>query len=727
VRATFGAKAAEWTVQVLSKDGRASNVDSFQVVAPEPRIDVMRPVESTAGTGFTLTVYGSTLSPASVVRWNGEACPTTPIKSSEDPNALTVGLKATIPADAVTGTGRSEVRVYTRPPGGGLSPPKPVFVNPRAFYRTPWFFVFCIAGLVIVGVGFHRWRLKTLRQRELRHKVEERTRALREEKERTEEQAERLEAMDRARSRLFRDFSHELRTPLTMVTAPLRDAVEETDHGLPDDIRDSLRVALRNAERLETLVDRVLSLSRLETGRLSLDPQPGDLVGFARETTRAFEPMAERQGVQLRCRADPDALPSVFDPEKLRSVLGNLIENALEYTPEKGKVMVQAERASESVAALHVSDTGTGISDHEISDLFDRFHRGEAASASRPDGSGLGLALAKELTELHGGTIEVESEVGMGSTFTVKLPIREPEPEEIDERGDGTDGIDTPVGPSAGDGRRERSSLERRRSGDDGESGASDESSPTVLVVEDNADVRTYLRTQLSDAYCIQEVQDGEEALDTARADPPDLILSDVMMPGIDGLELCRRVKDDDALRDVPVVLLTAKVGEKAEVDGLNAGADAHVEKPFSMETLRARIQSLIESRAALRDQYRDEVVMQPSEVSITSEEEAFYEEARDVVEAHIGESGFTVERFAGGLSVSRSTLRRRLKDATDQTPAEFVRHLRLVRAAQLLREDSGLRVYEVADAVGYESPDHFGRLFREHFGISPSEYPPEE
>ena len=623
---------------------------------------------------------------------------------------------------------RFRVQARTGSGGGPRGEASFAFTLQPYFWQTAWFYLLCVVGLVGLFYGVHRLRLKHVREQELERKVEQRTQALREEKEKTEEQAERLEALDEARRRLFRDLSHELRTPLTMISTPLHTVLADLDGALPEDARELLEAAHRNSKQLEDLVDRVMELSRLETGRLSLEARSGDLVAFARETTRSFEPMAERNDVQLHFRTDPDQLSGLFDPEKLRSAMGNLIENALQYTPEGGKVLVRVEHPDEQTAALRVSDTGPGIPEDEKSDLFKRFHQRDTSRGHCSDGTGLGLALAKELTELHGGTIEVESEPGMGSTFTVCLPRR------VSEARPETDPDETsPEMPSVSlegneNARGVSPSTERSSSGSPESRAASTETAPTVLVVEDNADVRTYLRAQLSEEYCIQEAQDGQEALDRARAEPepPDLILSDVMMPGMDGMELCRRIKSDDALRDVPVLLLTAKAGDEAEVEGLDAGDDAYVEKPFSMGTLRARIQNLIDARAVLRDQYCDEVAIEPSGISVTPEEEKFYEEARAVVEAHIGEAGFTVEQFAGDLSVSRSTLRRRLKDATGQTPAEFVRHLRLERAAQLLQEDEDLRVYQLADAVGYESPDHFSRLFRDHFGVAPSEYPAE-
>jgi signal transduction histidine kinase/DNA-binding response OmpR family regulator len=732
VRAVFGTAATEWEVQVINPDSVLSNTYTFHTEAPPPRIDALRPLRrAQSGEAFMVTVQGATFTPYSTVRWNGEDLSTTPIKSSPKSNAITIGLEATVPASSVEGPGRNAITVHTPSPGGGTSPPKFLTVTPQPFYRTTWFYLGIVGVIVLIGIGLHRLRLKHVRERELERKVEQRTQALREEKEKTEAQAERLEALDEARRRLFEDLSHELRTPLTMISTPLHTVLEDADGALPDDARELLEAARRNAKQLENLVDQVTALSRLEAGRLSLEPQPGDLVAFAHETTRSFEPMAEQNDLQLRLQADPDQLPTVFDSEKLRSVLGNLIENALHYTPDGGKVLVRVERPDAETAALRVSDTGPGIPEDEMSDLFDRFHRGESSRRTRSDGSGLGLALAQELTELHDGTIEVESEVGLGSTFTVHLPLREPEDEQAGSRDEqpGEDRAEAAAQSPSQNGEPDQTEhrTENEVSVDEEAAASPADDRPTILVVEDNADVRAYLRNQLTEGYCIQEAEDGKTALYRAREEPPALILSDVMMPEMDGVGLCRRVKSDDTLRDVPVLLLTAKTGDGAEVEGLDAGADAYVEKPFSMETLRARIQNLIESRAALREKYRDEITIAPSGVSVTPEAEKFYEEARAVVEAHIDASGFTVEQFAGAMSVSRSTLRRRLKDATGQTPGEFVRHLRLERAAQLLREDADLRVYEVADAVGYESPDHFGRLFREHFGISPSEYPSEE
>ena len=726
VRAVFGTAATEWVAQVINPDSVTSSPYTFHTEAPPPQIDVLRPLrEAQDGESFTVTVQGPTFAPYSTVRWNGEDLPTSPIKSSPKSNAITIGLEAEVPSSMIKGPGQNAITVHTPSPGGGVSAPKFLTVTKQPFYQTTWFYLVVMGVAVLIGGGLHWLRLKHVRERELERKVERRTEALREEKEKTEQQAKRLEALDEARSNLFTDLSHELRTPLSMVTSPLRTVL--SDGSLPARARQSLEIALQNAERLESLVDEVLNLSRLETGRLSLEPRPGDLVSFAQTVVRSFEPMAEHQDLTLRFRADTEEVPSVFDPDKLRSVLGNLLENALTYTSEGGKVLVKVGRIEEDTAGFRVSDTGPGIPESEMDHLFDRYRRGDDASDDHSDGLGLGLALAKELTELHGGTIEVESEREMGTTFTVTLPLREPEGQAEELSGDTANGEPSAAAASSTNG--SHFPKKPQPSSENGTEPTPGDSRPTVLVVEDNADVRAHLRNHLSHDYAIREAEEGEEALEQARSARPALILSDVMMPGMDGLELCRRLKADDELNDVPIVLLTAKAEMEAEVEGLDAGADAYVEKPFSMDALRARIQGLVETRAALRTRYRDEVIMQPSEVTITSEEKAFYEEARAVVEAHIDDPTFDVGIFVSKMSEaiqSKSKLRRKLKEATGYPPGTFIRHLRLKRAAQLLEQDQNLRVYEVADAVGYRDADYFSRRFRKHFGVPPSKYPQE-
>jgi signal transduction histidine kinase len=682
VRATLGTEAATWTARVLGLDGTPSAAHRFSVVAPKPKINVMGPVERpTEGSSFTLSLYGSTLTSYSEVRLNGTPLETTPITSSDNPNALTVGLKARVPAEAVTGAGRYEARVHTPPPGGGRSNPRTLFVNPRSFYRTPWFYLALVALLAAVGAGVHRWRLKNLRERELKRKVEQRTAELRWEKEKTERQAAELRTLDDAKNRFFANVSHELRTPPTTITGPLRDLLASKDGALSDDTRETIRVAARSAERLDILIERLLDLSRLEAGRLSLEPRPGELVAFARDETRAFAPLAERRGLDLRFQAGPQQLPLRFDPEKLRTILRNLLSNALKFTPEGGKVVVRVDEEQAApegepgqerqerkdgprAAVVRVCDTGLGIPPDELPHVFERFHQADDSAARSQQGLGIGLAMARQMAELHGGTLRAESEPGLGATLVLILPVRAaPLPDgqtgAPPEAGDAARLL--PPSPLSGNAPAPPESPDTAAPSDEAPARDGNAAPPVVLIAEDDADTRAFLRRQLAGDYRIVEARDGAEALEQVRDERPAVVVSDVMMPEMDGATLCRRLKADDALRDVPILLLTAQVGEAAQVDALDAGA-----------------------------QYRGEVVIEPTGVTVPSEENAFYEKARAVVEDHIGDAAFDVGMFAAEMGAGVQT-KRQLRDR--------------------LKGDA----------------EYFSKRFREHHGVPPSQYPLED
>ncbi len=734
VAANFGTEAARWAVHVINPDGGRSNAHEFQVAAPAPQIELIRPREQVAGGGrFFLTVYDGTLTTHSVVRWNGKSLPTTALKYGDNPNALTYGLKARVPASAIAATGRNEVRVYTPPPGGGLSPPVTFLVKPRAFYRTTWFYLLLVAGLALFGTGLSWYRTRAEREKMLerqekvlREKVEVRTRRLEREKEKTKAQARKLRALDEAKNRFFNNLSHEFRTPLTLIQGPIQDVLGSAGEVLSVKERRALERAGRSTHDLQRLVDQLLDLARLEAGRMALQPLRGDLAAFTREVVRSLMPLAERRGVALTHEAPPGRLMLDFDAGKLRAVLENLLANALKFTPPEGAVVVTVAPA-EGQALIRVQDDGPGLPPEALEHVFDRFYQVDSSATRAHGGTGIGLSLARELVELHGGTIHAENEPDGGAAFVVRLPRA---PSALPEEGGDGAGPPTPAEPPAaaeqsGDAEPAAATHSAPTNGASMSDEARIGEAPTVLVVEDNADVRAHVRAGLAPDYRVEEARDGAEALARVRAARPDLVLSDIMMPVMDGAALCRILKADDALSDLPVILLTARAGEAERVKGLHLGADDYVEKPFSMDELKARIENLIAGRHVLRERFGREVVMQPTGIRVTDEEEAFYERARAVVEAHVGDEQFTVGLFADEMEVTRSTLNRRLKAATGLTPARFVQHLRLERAAQILRQDPGRHVYAVASAVGYGSADHFAKLFHERFGVPPSAYPP--
>ncbi|MEF8940604.1 MAG: ATP-binding protein [Salinivenus sp.] len=635
--------------------------------------------------------------------------------------------------DLSPGTYRFEVRA--RRAGGSFGEATTyTFTIPHHFYETSWFQLLCLLFLGLAGVGAYRWRVHALRrrQRTLEEKVEHRTEQLRREKEKTEAQAERLAELDEAKNRFFANLSHEFRTPLTLILEPLSDALDGAFGTVPEPLREQLRLMQRNAERLRGLIGQLLDLTRLEAGRLELHAEPGDLVAFTRELVQAFTPMAEREEVTLHFRPGPDRLPASFDPDKLEQVLSNLLSNALTYTPEGGTVWVTVSARTSGDAPegeIVVKDTGPGLTEEELRRIFDRFEQARGTERTERDGLGLGLALANELVELHEGTLRAESEPGLGTAFTVRLPIperehgsrRAREREHADDRQKRRDGAwEAPPGVEG-----RGSSIESTEQTAEQTNGASvppRPHAPTLLIVEDNADMRAYLRRHLSADYTVVEAEDGEAGLRAAREHEPDLIVSDVMMPEMDGTALCEAIKADEALQTIPVVLLTAKATSADAVEGLECGADDYISKPFDVEELCARIERLLSTREQLRDRFSETMQVEPTGETTAVENAPFLEEVLAVVEAHLGDAHFGAEDLAAEMALSPRQLTRRLKEAAGETPAALIRRLRLEHAARLL-DDEARTVSETAHAVGYDSPSHFAKAFRKHVGCAPSDY----
>ena len=592
------------------------------------------------------------------------------------------------------------------------------------FYETGWFLGLCVlsAGVALVGWLRVRDARQRARRAALERLVEERTATI-------GEQAEALRRMDELKSHFFANVSHELRTPLTLLLGPLRDALDGAFGSVSPALANQIGLAERNGRRLLRLVEQLLDLSRLEAGGLMLHPVRTDLCTRLRERIEAFQPLAERRKIELTGRIGSAPVEIVCDPDELEKVFDNLLVNALKLTPEGGLVTVDldAPPASERVT-VRVRDTGPGIPTGHLGRIFDRFHQADSSEVAR-SGAGLGLALAREIVELHGGTITAASEEGQGACFEVCL---EREPDGLTEAS-GADGADGAAGApaprdrvgsaedrrrmadAAGEGEERPADGEER--GDDGRPGRA-----TVLVVEDNDDVRAYLRRHLAPIYRVIEASDGESGLERARLEVPDLIISDVMMPGLDGNALVRRLREEPALALVPVILLTAKGAPADRLRGLREGADDYLVKPFDPSEVKARVENLITSRRRLRDQAVPPRGLEISSLDATPADQAFLERAQAIIEERLDDDGLTVEALAEALSCDRSHLLRRLKELIDETPSGLIRSLRLQRAAQLLQADAGT-VKEVATAVGFKSVAHFSNAFLGYYGERPSAF----
>jgi len=581
------------------------------------------------------------------------------------------------------------------------------------WWRTWW--AYGLYGLLALGAiyALRRYEMSRLRL-ESRLEVEQL-------------EAEKLRELDGARSRFFADVSHEFRTPLTLTLGPLDDLLAGLHGPLPGAVTGQVELARRSAARVLDLIDQILEVARLEAGRTPLRARALDLGDFTEEVSRTFAPLAERRMLAFDVQVPSDPVEVYGDPEHLEKALANLLSNAMKFTPEGGAVRVTVESAP-GLARVAVRDSGPGIPAHELTRVFDRFHRVDGPSGRMRPGTGIGLAVAKELVNLHGGSIDVESEKGFGSTFTVTLRRGRAhlEPDQIvDHGGDAWTVPDTAALSGVAGDVVARDGADLRSTGEAADPPAlSDGDLTTILFVEDNPEVRAYVRRHLTPAYRVLEAKDGGQGLEMARRLLPDLVLSDVMMPGMDGYDFCRALKEDPETEFIPVVLLTARAAAEDRLEGLEHRADDYVTKPFDVRELLARIDNLIASRKRLRERFSAPgLTLHAEAVDVEPADETFLERVRVVIEENLGDEGFTVERMAREVAHSRGHLHRRLRALLDESPSELLWRMRLERAAMLLEAGAG-SISEIAYAAGFKSVSHFSNRFLEHFGVRPSAYP---
>ncbi len=598
-------------------------------------------------------------------------------------------------------------RVRATRGGGQWSVPDTtaVVVVEPFLWETAWFRV--VAGLLLVGltVGGARYRVINLRRRaeHLQHLVDARTAELRAQQQVVAAQATELDELNRAKSRFFANISHEFRTPLTLIQGPLDDLLAGAHGRLSDTARGLLRLSVSNTRRVLQLVDQMLDLAKADSGRLRLQSREIDLRGFVLTMCEAFDAAAAQAGLVFRVVVPSGPLMAWVDPDHLEKILVNLIGNAIKYTGGGGSVEVELrvdDGTTAAAAELRVSDTGDGIPEADVPRVFERYYRAAHSSARRP-GTGIGLALVKELVELHRGTISLASRVGTGSTFTVQLPLGRAHLSAEDIGANDGNAVDlTSAVPAMSD-----IPQESARTGD----------LMTLVVADDSADIREYLRASLAGRFEILEAEDGAAALALVQARVPDLVVSDVMMPGMDGFDLCRAIKGHPETEFTPVILLTARTSADSRVEGLGVGADDYLVKPFNMRELTARINNLIESRK----RWRAKLEPAPAPKGASADAE-FAARLRAAIEARISEEGLVAETLAADMAMSRATFYRRVEQVMGQSPADLVWAVRLERAATLLAERAGT-VAEIAYGLGFTSLSHFSRRFRDKFNISPS------
>lgn len=550
-----------------------------------------------------------------------------------------------------------------------------------------------IALLIIAGLIVSRQRLKLKQNNQL---LEINAR-LTQQSNTLADQAEKLRDLDKVKSTFFANISHEFRTPLTLILNGLSDKINSAEPGdLP-----RFEMMQRNAKRLLNLINQLLDLSRLDAREMKLTRENCDLIQLLQVTHASFSSLAHSRQVAFTLSVPETPLISRVDIDKIEKILYNLLSNAFKFTPVGGAIHLKAaiqHNGQNKYMQITVQDSGHGIPADQLPHVFNRFYQGKQYYSDE-QGTGIGLALTKELVELHDGKVWVESEEGHGARFIVQLPLSDADGEAVFSEG---------------------KVLQHEFTFEQVNNITIDKDLPTILVVEDNQDLRNYIKESLGHKYQVLEAENGLIGLEKAYALIPDLIISDWMMPEMDGITICTRLKADERTSHIPIIMLTALATDQARIQGLETGADDYLTKPFDNRELLVRIHNLIESRRQLRERFSRELHLGPRKIPVTSMDEKFLEKVMEAVETHLGDPDFSMEKFGQQVSLSRMQLHRKLKALTGESPGDFLRSMRLKRAKSLLEAQSG-NVSEVAYSVGFNNLSYFSKCYREAFGISPS------
>ena len=558
---------------------------------------------------------------------------------------------------------------------------------------------------------------------EQRDKLEEQRDQLEEQRDKLEEQRDQLiqlshqlEEATHAKLVFFTNISHDFRTPLTLVADPVEHLL--ADHTLSGDQHRMLMLIQRNVNILLRLVNQILDFRKYENGKMEYTPVQIDVLSSFEGWNESFLAAARKKHIHFSFDNMPDTdYHTLADMEKLERIYFNLLSNAFKFTPENGKITVRLSSLTKEDTRwirFTVANTGSMISAEHIRSIFDRFYKIDMHHA----GSGIGLALVKAFVELHKGTISVESDEKQGTVFTVDLPVQTCETILAEDSLKSSISA-VPLNP-ASPGSPASSNLNETLAAEEEElEKGYDSSKPSVLVIDDNADIRSYVRGLLHTDYTVIEAADGSEGIRKAMKYVPDLIISDVMMPGIDGIECCRRLKSELQTCHIPVILLTACSLDEQRIQGYDGGADSYISKPFSSQLLLARVRNLIDSHRRLKQFFGDGQTLAKEDVCDMDKD--FVEKFKALIEAKMGDSNLNVEDLGKDMGLSRVQLYRKIKSLTNYSPNELLRIARLKKAASLLAS-SDMTVAEIGYEVGFSSPSYFTKCYREQFGESPTD-----
>ena len=565
------------------------------------------------------------------------------------------------------------------------------------WWRSTWAYLAYVLLLVAAGRALFQFYLN---REKLRNQLAYETR-----------EASRIKELDTAKTRLYTNITHEFRTPLTVIMGMAQQTLEKPDENLAF----KQEMILRNGQQLLHLVNEMLDLSRLESGKMALRFIQGDVIAFLRYMLESFHSLAESQQKQLHFLSTLQELDCAYDPEKLRQIVSNLLSNALKFTPESGNIYLSIDRsfqAEKPFLQITVKDTGIGIPEAKLPHIFDRFYQVDDSPTRPGEGVGIGLALTKELVNLLGGEIRVKSPVtgsNKGAEFRVLLPLQMTAETIAESQSDtGEKPLSIQINPQLA------TPIQIKK-----------EARQLILLVEDNPDVAAYLNSCLPE-YRLEFAVDGQEGLAKATELIPDLIISDVMMPRMDGFTLCQHLRDDERSSHIPIVLLTAKADFESKLTGLDRGADVYLEKPFQPEELRLRIKKLLELREKLKLHYLQAAGLQEPAVretpALEKREDVFVQKIRECIEANLADHTFSIEHLCKAIHLSQRQLQRKLEALTGFSPNQFIRSIRLNHAKKLLN-DPDLSITAVAYDCGFSDPSYFARVFKQEFDRTPLEW----
>ena len=507
----------------------------------------------------------------------------------------------------------------------------------------------------------------------------------------------------KAKLQFFTNISHELRTPLTLIADPVNYIIH--DDNLNTQQRSMLQIVQRNVLVLTQLVSEILDFRKVQSGKMELRLSDFNLTENIRQWITLFSASAQKKHITISLDA-PDTIMLRADQDKIERICYNLLSNALKFTSEGGEIQLKATEKDGRVE-ISVTDNGYGIASDELPYIFNRFY--QAKNAGR--GTGIGLAIVKAFTELHHGEVSATSKLGKGSTFTINIPVKQEG--EISELL--TESVEQVIEAS----NTQEIPNQARHIDDLIQPYQTDK--PEILIIDDNSDIRTYLRSVLSQKYNVSEASDGKSGLELARRTVPDIVLSDIMMPVMDGLEFCEQLKTDKAISHIPVILLTARSMDEQRAEGYEHGADAYIAKPFSLRLLLSRIENLIESRKKLSQVLSKGV--EDDEIGNLSNEtdKSFLKQLRKIIQENLSNSDLSVEQIGDEIGLSRVQLYRKVKALTGYSPVEILRKARLMRARHLL-QTTDKSVSEVAYAVGFSTPSYFSKCYKEEFDLQPAQ-----